>query len=83
MSHIIQARQTKPWLRPDWLFNLFPSYGPEQIRCLSILHGFTDKVIQERKIEHEKRKQNLQNSDAESTKTKEVDGFHQSKFYLT
>ncbi|KAI9560159.1 hypothetical protein GHT06_014170 [Daphnia sinensis] len=51
MSHIIQIRQIRPWLRPDWLFNLFP-YASEQQKCLSILHGFTDQVIRERKIEH-------------------------------
>lgn len=54
MSHIIQSRQTQPWLQPDWLFRLFP-YGFEQKRCLSILHGFTDQVIRERKIEHKQR----------------------------
>lgn len=43
MGHIIQARQTRPWLQPDWLFRLFP-LGSEQKRCLSILHGFTDEV---------------------------------------
>ncbi|EFX87732.1 hypothetical protein DAPPUDRAFT_192258 [Daphnia pulex] len=53
MGHIIQARQTRPWLQPDWLFRLFP-LGSEQKRCLSILHGFTDQVIRERKAEHRK-----------------------------
>ena len=51
MSHIVQARQTRPWLQPDLLFNLFP-YGHEQKKCLSILHGFTDKVIKERKVQY-------------------------------
>ncbi|XP_046655352.1 cytochrome P450 4c3-like [Daphnia pulicaria] len=55
MGHIIQARQTRPWLQPDWLFRLFP-LGSEQKRCLSILHGFTDEVIRERKNEHKLRK---------------------------
>ncbi|EFX87733.1 hypothetical protein DAPPUDRAFT_312044 [Daphnia pulex] len=55
MTHIIQARQTRPWLQPDWLFRLFP-LGSEQKRCLSILHGFTDQVIRERKNEHKLRK---------------------------
>jgi hypothetical protein len=43
MSHVVQARQMLPWLQPDWLFQLFP-LGSEQKKCLSILHGFTDKV---------------------------------------
>lgn len=44
MSRIVQARQTRPWLQPDWFFNMLP-YGSEQKRCLSVLHGFTDKVL--------------------------------------
>ena len=51
MSHIVQARQTRPWLQPDLLFHWFP-YGDEQTKCLSILHGFTDKVIKERKAQY-------------------------------
>ena len=51
MSHIIQARQIKPWLQPDFLFHLLP-YANEQTRCLSILHGFTDNVIKERKAQY-------------------------------
>lgn len=44
LSRIVQLRQLRPWLRPDWLFNLFP-YASEQQQGLSILHGFTDQVI--------------------------------------
>lgn len=51
MSHIVQARQTRPWLQPDVLFRWFP-YSDEQKKCLSILHGFTDKVIKERKVQY-------------------------------
>ncbi|KAK4029580.1 hypothetical protein OUZ56_022559 [Daphnia magna] len=55
LSRIVQLRQIRPWLRPDWLFNLFP-YASEQQQGLSILHGFTDQMIRERKIEHKLRK---------------------------
>ncbi len=44
MTQIILARQTQPWLQPDWLFGL-SSLGADQKRCLSILHNFTDQVI--------------------------------------
>ena len=43
MTRIVQTRQTRPWLQPDWLFRLFPMEA-EQRRCISILHGFTDHV---------------------------------------
>nr|CAH0102405.1 unnamed protein product [Daphnia galeata] len=56
MSRIIQIRQMmQPWLQIEWLFRLLP-VGSEQKRCLSILHGFTDQVIRERKIEYKLRK---------------------------
>ncbi|XP_046655326.1 cytochrome P450 4C1-like isoform X2 [Daphnia pulicaria] len=57
VTRIIQARQTRPWLQIEWLFRLLP-IGSEQKRCLSILHGFTDKVIRERKIEYKQQKAN-------------------------
>ncbi|XP_046655329.1 cytochrome P450 4c3-like [Daphnia pulicaria] len=53
MTQIILARQTQPWLQPDWLFRL-SSLGADQKRCLSILHNFTDQVIRERKAKHRK-----------------------------
>ena len=48
-------RQTTPWLQPDCLFRWLPQ-GKEHQRCLSILHSFTEKVIQERKVEYYERK---------------------------
>ncbi|XP_046463634.1 cytochrome P450 4C1-like [Daphnia pulex] len=55
VTRIIQARQTRPWLQIEWLFRLLP-VGLEQKRCLSILHGFTDQVIRERKLEYKLQK---------------------------
>ena len=43
MCDILQHRQTKLWLRPDWLFSL-TSYGKEQMNLLGIIHGLTKKV---------------------------------------
>nr|QST15030.1 CYP4C33-like protein 1 [Diaphanosoma celebensis] len=54
MGDIVQLRQVRPWLQPDLLFQL-TSYGAEQKRCLKILHDFTDKVIREKKLEHQQR----------------------------
>lgn len=49
-SDIVFQRQTKPWLWSDRLFNYSP-LGREFNKCLKILHGFTNEVIQERKKE--------------------------------
>ncbi|XP_078382587.1 cytochrome P450 4V2-like [Oculina patagonica] len=47
MSELIQMRQRSPWLFPDIVYYFTPS-GREHNRCLKILHGFTNKVIDER-----------------------------------
>ncbi|XP_071439899.1 cytochrome P450 4c3 [Hetaerina americana] len=57
ISTIIQNRQSKIWLQPDWLFKLTKSYK-EHERCIQILHGFSNKVIKERKDELVKIKEN-------------------------
>ncbi|KAI9560160.1 hypothetical protein GHT06_014171 [Daphnia sinensis] len=54
MSRIIHRRQMQPLFQIEWLFRLLP-IGAEQRRCLSILHGFTDQVVRERKIDYEQR----------------------------
>ena len=48
MSELIQWRQLRPWLHPDFTWNLTKE-GKEQKQCLEILHGFTDKVIKEKR----------------------------------
>lgn len=47
-------RAVRPWLHIDFIFNNFSSIGKEYKKCTSILHGFTNKVIQERKEAFEK-----------------------------
>ncbi|CAH1794292.1 unnamed protein product [Owenia fusiformis] len=51
MSEIVHRRQKAPWHWPDILFNTI-GRGKEHDKCLEILHGFTEKVIQERQAEH-------------------------------
>lgn len=43
MCNILHLRQSKIWLRPDWLFNI-TKYGKEQINLLDVIHGLTKKV---------------------------------------
>ena len=45
---IVHMRQKSPWLWPDCLFKVSP-LGREYQRCLAILHGFTAKVIRQRR----------------------------------
>ena len=44
LATIVQYRQDRFYLQPDWLFNL-SSYSKEHQKYLEILHGFTDKVM--------------------------------------
>ncbi|XP_011703413.1 PREDICTED: cytochrome P450 4C1-like, partial [Wasmannia auropunctata] len=53
MGEIIMYRLMRQWLANDWIFSLTPK-GKEQAKTLKILHGFTEKIIAERKLYHER-----------------------------
>ncbi|XP_020289584.1 cytochrome P450 4C1-like isoform X2 [Pseudomyrmex gracilis] len=53
MGDFIVHRYVCPWLHLDWMFTLSPT-GRKQAKTLKILHGFTEKVIRERKLYHER-----------------------------
>ncbi|CAG2064808.1 unnamed protein product, partial [Timema podura] len=40
----------RPWLHPDFIF-LRTKRGKHFSQCLSVLHNFTDKIIQSRKVQ--------------------------------
>uniref|UniRef100_A0A182MYY1 Cytochrome P450 n=1 Tax=Anopheles dirus TaxID=7168 RepID=A0A182MYY1_9DIPT len=48
LSSLFLERLIRPWLHPDWTFRR-SRLGRKQRDLLSILHGYTRKVIQERK----------------------------------
>ncbi|PSN54065.1 Cytochrome P450 4C1 [Blattella germanica] len=48
MSEITVKRMFRPWLHPEFTFKL-SKMGRRTDQCLKILHGFTNKVIAERK----------------------------------
>ncbi|XP_045446245.1 cytochrome P450 4d2-like [Melitaea cinxia] len=50
------------WLQPDWLFKWFPQFSKHE-RNIKILHGFTDDVIQKKRTELKKDKQNQPEAD--------------------
>ena len=54
-SDIVFYRQRSPWLWDDWLFSLTP-LGVKFRGILGTLHGFTEKVIKERKEDNKSKK---------------------------
>ncbi|XP_011705884.1 PREDICTED: cytochrome P450 4C1-like, partial [Wasmannia auropunctata] len=53
MEKLFIYRLFRPWLYNDWIFSLV-SKGREQREVIKILHGFTDQIIEERKLYHER-----------------------------
>ena len=48
MSEVTLMRILYPWLSADWIFKL-TNLGKRQDKFLKVLHGFTNRVIAERK----------------------------------
>ncbi|KAG8332923.1 Cytochrome P450 4C1 [Homalodisca vitripennis] len=67
ISELTMQRLLRPWYHPNFSFYL-SSYGKRYKKCLDILHGFTNKVIKERKITRALRMQ-----DSEATLIEEED----------
>ncbi|XP_024875520.1 cytochrome P450 4C1-like isoform X2 [Temnothorax curvispinosus] len=53
MGKLVTHRLTRPWLYINWIFWLSPT-GREQRKILKILHGFTERIIAERKFYHDR-----------------------------
>eukprot|EP00106_Octopus_bimaculoides_P012607 XP_014780049.1 PREDICTED: cytochrome P450 4V2-like [Octopus bimaculoides] len=72
ISDIIIYQSKSPWLWPTFLFNLHP-LGREAAKCLKYLHGFTDKMIEERKTLYlEGLQKNSDNKDEETLGKKKM-----------
>ncbi|XP_022784583.1 cytochrome P450 4V2-like [Stylophora pistillata] len=65
ITELIQKRQRSPWLWPDIVYFLTPS-GREHNHCLQILHGFTNKVIDERIADRATKKNDPQSEECET-----------------
>lgn len=50
IGEIVQTRQVKVWYHPDLLFRMSKLYREHQ-SCIKTLHGFSNRVIKERKAE--------------------------------
>ncbi|XP_063614827.1 uncharacterized protein LOC134787925 [Penaeus indicus] len=56
MGTLIQFRQFRPWLHPDFAFRL-TSHGREQEKCLRVIHGLaTDTIELRRKARQEEKR---------------------------
>nr|ARO89871.1 cytochrome P450 Cyp4v2 [Andrias davidianus] len=62
MSDLIHRRQRLPWLWPDFVYSRLKE-GKEHDGHLKILHGFTDRVIEERAHEMKNANNRMGNSD--------------------
>ncbi|KAL7646997.1 UNVERIFIED_CONTAM: hypothetical protein RMT77_002254 [Armadillidium vulgare] len=56
ITDLVIQRQTRPWLRSDFLFRFSPN-AKRQKESLKILHGFTAETIKEKRIEFNQLKQ--------------------------
>jgi len=65
-SSLVFHRQISPWLWQDWMFALSPT-GYRMRKVLQTLHGFTEKVMAERKQEIAARQQCLEGEGQEET----------------
>lgn len=64
IGEIVQTRQSKLWLQPDFIFKLTSLYKSHEM-CIKILHGFSYRVIRERKDEIQKIKMLNNNNEAD------------------
>ncbi|KAG5313884.1 CP4C1 protein, partial [Acromyrmex insinuator] len=64
ISKLISNRMIQPWYWIDWLYYLLPT-GKQFKSMLDILHGFTKKVISEKKIDRQSQNAKLENEDDE------------------
>lgn len=87
IGSIILNRQTKFWLQPDFIFRLTADYQRHQ-ECIKILHGFSYKVIREKrdmiKMQQMMNNNNNNNNNGDNNKDKHIDmnGNQLGKLYL-
>lgn len=85
IGEIVQKRQAKPWLHPDILFRLTSMYKEHQ-QCIEVLHGFSNRVIRERKAEISENNNNnnngndINNNDASKNLNIDTSTFEEGNF---
>ncbi|KAL6416388.1 hypothetical protein ACFW04_013528 [Cataglyphis niger] len=82
---LMRYRLFKPWFHNDLIFALSPQ-GRKQKKILKILHGFTEKVIAERKLYHERTNyrylKNLENDKETEINDAEVFGIKKKRLAM-
>ncbi|XP_071647081.1 cytochrome P450 4C1-like isoform X2 [Temnothorax longispinosus] len=73
MGELLTYRVMRQWLHSDWIFSL-TSKGREQKKLLKILHGFTKRIIAERKLYHDRTNGQYLKSFDNDTSAKRDDG---------
>ncbi|XP_025264312.1 cytochrome P450 4C1-like isoform X2 [Camponotus floridanus] len=85
MIELVFYRSFKPWFRNDMIFSL-SSQGRKQKKILKILHGFTEKIIAERKLYHERTNdqylENLESLKEAATNDVEVFGIKKKRLAM-
>nr|Q964T1.1 RecName: Full=Cytochrome P450 4c21; AltName: Full=CYPIVC21 [Blattella germanica]AAK69411.1 cytochrome P450 [Blattella germanica] len=71
MTDVLSDRMANPLLYPEFIFKLTPYYWTHK-KCLKVLNGFVNKIIQERKEERKKSKVTQTSEDADIGKKKRV-----------
>lgn len=61
MSKLFQIRMLTPYMHWNWIFELTPT-GREHRKVLNTLHGFTNRVIKERKEAYKQKQEKAKNS---------------------
>ncbi|XP_039307309.1 cytochrome P450 4C1 isoform X2 [Solenopsis invicta] len=82
MGEFIVYRLLRQWLKNDWIFSLTPR-GREQAKLLKILHGFTEKIIKERKDYHKLTNgQYLKNLNKDAVADEEIIGIRRKRLAM-
>ncbi|XP_036150399.1 cytochrome P450 4C1-like [Monomorium pharaonis] len=81
LIEVIRYRFLSPWLHNEWIFSL-TSKNREQTKILKILHGFTEKIIAERKIYHKHYEQHKKNLNENSMAVAETIGIKKKRLAM-
>lgn len=68
IGEIVQTRQVKVWYQPDFIFRMTNLYNEHQ-ECIDVLHGFSNRVIRERKAEIAEQNNNNNNNNNDGSST--------------
>lgn len=65
IGEIVQTRQVKVWYHPEFIFRMTQLYKDHE-NCINVLHGFSNRVIRERKAEIAEQNNNNNNNNNNS-----------------